>query len=161
MKTNVIIKLQVEGLHHWPGVIEHPELEQVHFLKAVHRHVFHITAKKEVTHDDRDIEIIMLKRNILEYLNKRYWVDSGNTHFFGSMSCEMIANELVKYFALSYCEVLEDGENGAEVIEKVKQIPTEVITKDRKVSTTFSETVPNAPWVTTTTVEGTQLKFTF
>jgi len=26
-KTNVIVRLQVEGLHHWPGVVKHPELE--------------------------------------------------------------------------------------------------------------------------------------
>lgn len=117
MKTNVIVKLQVEGLHHWPGVVEYPQLEQVHFLKALHRHMFHITVKKEVSHDDRDVEIIMLKRNILDYLQKRYWTENANTHFFGSMSCEMIAKELGKFFGLHYCEVLEDGENGAEFIQ--------------------------------------------
>lgn len=117
MKTNIIIKLQFEGLHQWPGVVEHKELEEVHFLASLHRHVFHITAKKEVTHDDRDIEIIKLKRNILEYLHRRYWTENANTHYLGSMSCEMLAKELAKFFGLNYCEVLEDGENGAEFIQ--------------------------------------------
>lgn len=117
MKTNVIVKLQIEGLHHWPGVVEEPKLEQVHFLKSVHRHIFHITAKKEVKHSDRDIEIIVLKRNILNYLQKRYWAQNANTHYFDSMSCEMIATELAMVFGLKSCEVLEDGENGAEFIQ--------------------------------------------
>ena len=117
MKTNVIVKLQFEGLHHWPGVVEHKNLEEVHFLAALHRHIFHVTAKKEVTHDDRDVEIIKLKRNIQEYLHRRYWTESANSHYLGSMSCEMLAKELAKFFGLNYCEVLEDGENGAEFIQ--------------------------------------------
>lgn len=97
--------LEVEGTHCWP---ECP-FEEVKFLKHPHRHLFKIKAIKEVTHDDRQIEIIMLKRKILEHLA----VYRGD---FGHMSCEMIAGQLLHYMNLSFCEVLEDGENGAQVI---------------------------------------------
>lgn len=135
MKTLVIAKLFVEGIHQWEGVLKHPELESVHFLAQPHRHIFHITVKKEVAHNDRDIEIITLKRNILEYLNMRYFTESANCLFFGNMSCEMIANELTTYFGLNVCEVLEDGENGAVILQATSDIPKteyiiEIDTKD-------------------------------
>jgi hypothetical protein len=114
--TNIVIKLQIEGIHSWPGVLDHPGLEKVHFLSAPHRHTFHITAKKKVAHTDRDVEIIMFKRAIHSYLTRRYYAENAECFYFNTMSCEMIAEELTKYFGLNYCEVLEDGENGAEYI---------------------------------------------
>lgn len=106
MKTNIIINLAVEGIHQWN---ECP-FEDVSFLKNPHRHIFHICCKKEVSHLDRDIEIIRFKRKILTFLKDRY------NGFFGPMSCEMIAATLIEKFNLIYCSVLEDGENGAEII---------------------------------------------
>jgi hypothetical protein len=100
----VVIKLQHEGIHNWP---ECP-FDDVAFLRNPHRHIFHITAKKDVRHDDRDVEIIKLKREMLEYLQEAITI---NMH---SMSCEMLARNLGRRFQLSSCEVLEDGENGAE-----------------------------------------------
>ena len=110
MKTNVIISLQMEGLHRWQGC----NIREVIFLINSHRHIFYITCKKAVSHNDRDIEIICTKRDIQKYLLNKYSSD-GITCDFGSMSCEMIAEELVKEFDLSYCSVMEDNENGAEV----------------------------------------------
>lgn len=89
------------------------------FLKSPHRHIFYITAKKEVTHLDRDIEIIQLKRVINSYLKKMYAKPNESVLYFGSKSCEMIAMELLNQFDLCYCSVLEDGENGAEVIKSI------------------------------------------
>lgn len=114
MQTNVIVNLQVDGLHYWKGVTEIPEMKEVDFLQHLHRHMFWICAKMQVNHDDRDVEIIMLKRNILKYLN-RYWNDTRNCYHFGERSCEMIARELLEKFGLEYCSVLEDNENGAEI----------------------------------------------
>jgi|TARA_R110001592_G_scaffold76711_1_gene231316 hypothetical protein len=108
MKTNIIINLQHEALHQWSNC----DLEGVEFLKFPHRHIFHICCKKEVTHDDRDIEIILLKRKINNYLKEMFPVT------FGEMSCEMIAKLILECFQLSYCKVLEDNENGAEVWQK-------------------------------------------
>ena len=104
MTTNVIVRLRFEGLHYWPEADGH-----VAFLSHPHRHEFHATCKKQVAHADREIEIITLKRSILRFLA----TFNGN---FGRMSCEEIAGDLVTKFGLCYCSVLEDGENGAEVV---------------------------------------------
>lgn len=106
MATNIIVNLQFEGIHRWGNC----PFQEVAFLKALHRHMFHITCKKTVQHDDRDIEIIMLKHSIGDYLCSTY--KDGN---LGGKSCEMLARELLEQFNLSYCSVLEDGENGAEI----------------------------------------------
>ena len=63
-RTNVIVKLQVEGLHCWPDAAE--IFPEVGFLSDSHRHIFHIICKKRVDHDDRDVEFIIFKRDILE-----------------------------------------------------------------------------------------------
>lgn len=104
---NIIVTLQHEAVHNWPGVTDHPELPEVQYLQHPHRHMFHILCKKPVSHDDRDVEIINFKHDIKEYL------DSKITAAMGSMSCELLALNLLKQFNLSYCEVMEDGENGA------------------------------------------------
>ena len=111
MKTNVIVTLSVEGLHNWPDARN--VFPEVGFLSDMHRHIFHITMKKEVFHDDRDIEFIMFKRDVQDYLQK-YYREDYRCHFFGPKSCEMIAEELLKQFDCVYASVWEDNENGAE-----------------------------------------------
>lgn len=111
MQTNIVVSTQVEGLHHWPDC----PIQEVQYLNSMHRHMFHIKAKKKVEHDDRDIEIIQFKHDIIQYLDNKYMDYNHRCLMFGAKSCEMIAKELVEEFELSYCEVLEDGENGAEV----------------------------------------------
>lgn len=106
-KTFIIVNLQVEGIHQWK---ECP-FESVSFLKDPHRHIFHIEAQKEVFHDDRDLEFIMLKRKLLYYLKTNY--EDDHCLKFGGMSCEMIARELLEKFQLDSCKVMEDNENGA------------------------------------------------
>ena len=113
MKTNVIVKLELDGMHNWPDARK--VFPEVGFLSDVHRHVFHITAKKHVTHSDRDVEFIMFKRDVQEYLRNKYYRSDYRSHFFGAMSCEMIAKELLEYFECEYVSVFEDDENGAEV----------------------------------------------
>lgn len=109
--TNIIVNLRIEGFHNWPDAFD-----EVDYLRHRHRHMFHICCKKRVTHDDRDIEIIQFRKQINAYLVLKYTSRDTLSCEFGSMSCEMIAAELVEYFNLQYCSVLEDGENGAEVI---------------------------------------------
>lgn len=110
-KSNIIINLQIEGIHCWP---ECP-IEEVSFLRDPHRHIFHIECKKAVSHLDRDVEIIQLKRKILSWLYEMYSKTMAGTHDFGRMSCEEIATKILNEFELNYCKVLEDGENGAEI----------------------------------------------
>lgn len=109
MKKNIIVSLQVQGIHRWLEC----DIPEVLFLRDPHRHIFYITCKKEVNDSNREIEFIMLKNEILSYINETKKI--GNIIQFGNMSCEMIAEHLMDQFDLSYCSVLEDNENGAEV----------------------------------------------
>jgi hypothetical protein len=65
----------------------------------------------EVFHDDRDVEFILLKRELESLYN-------NGTLQLNHMSCEMLANELAVYIKETYprrdirIEVSEDGENG-------------------------------------------------
>lgn len=113
MRTYVIVRLQVDGLHNWPAAREH--FREVDFLSFEHRHVFHIEAKKEVFHDDRDVEFLMFKRDILDYLYDKYYDYERRSHDFGPMSCEMIAKEVMENFECVSVSVFEDNENGAIV----------------------------------------------
>jgi hypothetical protein len=107
----VFCTLQIEGQHNWPGC----PFPEVAYLKDLHRHVFHIKAYKKVTHDDRDVEFIMLKHKIESYFYEEYFDSNIRMMDFENMSCEMIAKELITKFDLLKCEVSEDGENGAIV----------------------------------------------
>ena len=113
MQTNIIVKLQVEGTHNWPtaGDFE-PTMK---YLEYQHRHMFHIDARREVFHDDRDVEFIVFKRMMRDYIEKTYYNPEIDCCDFGSKSCEMLAQEIYKEFELCYCAVYEDNENGAEV----------------------------------------------
>lgn len=106
MRKFVYAKVLFEATHNWPQC----ELEEVSYLKHEHRHVFHITACKEVSHSDRDIEFIMLKHQIEKYLSEKY-----PERKLGHTSCEMLAEDLYKAFGLDSCDVSEDGENGSIV----------------------------------------------
>lgn len=80
-------------------------------LKFPHRHIFHITVEKAVTHSDRDVEIILFKQEVTKYLEQKY----GRPGELGSLSCEMLCEELLNKFECVSVEVLEDNENGAKV----------------------------------------------
>lgn len=108
-KTTIVVQFAVEGIHRWANC----PFEDVGFLRYDHRHSFYITAEKEVSHDDRDIEIILFKRVLQAYLHDKY----GKVCQFKEMSCEMIARELFEAFKLVSCEVLEDNENGAKIVK--------------------------------------------
>ncbi len=114
MKTYVIVRLQMDGTHNFPAARE--LFPEVGFLADLHRHVFHIEAKVEVFHDNRDKEFIMLKRDIEDYMRKKYYRSTERTHVFGAMSCEMIAREILEEFNCKSVQVWEDLENGAEVV---------------------------------------------
>lgn len=111
MEKRIIVKLNIEGLHQWQDC----PIEEVVYLKHIHRHMFYVRLEKKVTHNDRDIEIIELKHNILNYLRLKYYSDDARTHCFKNMSCEMIAEEILETFNADSVEVLEDNENGAIV----------------------------------------------
>ena len=113
MKTSVIVRLAVDGMHNFPAASE--LFPEVGFLSLSHRHMFHIEAKKEVFHDDRDVEFIMFKRDIQDYLKQMYYKPESRIHLFGPMSCEMIAKQILNQFNCTAVSVWEDLENGAIV----------------------------------------------
>lgn len=113
MKTGIIVTLQVEGLHCWPNADK--LMPEVGFLSNIHRHIFHICAKRLVNHDDRDIEIIKFKRLVYDYLMEMYFDANADICNFENRSCEMLAREICEYFGCYYVSVTEDNENGAEV----------------------------------------------
>ena len=103
----IFVQFQKEGLHRYPDAPE-----GVEFLRNIHRHMFHFHVSVAVTHNDRDIEFILFKRE-LEALY------SGGTMEVDFKSCEMLAEDLIGYISKAYpgrnieVEVSEDGENGA------------------------------------------------
>jgi hypothetical protein len=74
--------------------------------------MFHFVVTLGVTHNDRDVEFILFKRE-LEGLF------SAGTMDIDYKSCEMLGEELVEYISGKYpnrkiqVEVSEDNENGA------------------------------------------------
>lgn len=105
----IIIQFQIPALHCWP---EAPQ--EVSFLRSPHRHVFHYKVWLNVNHNNRDLEFILLKGQMREWVKERY---AGNA---GHRSCEQLAEELGEYcFAQGWqplsIEVYEDGENAGGV----------------------------------------------
>jgi hypothetical protein len=114
MKKYIQVKFSLEGFHCWPeAAIVFP---QVSFLSHPHRHLFYFTAVKEVNHNDRDIEIIMFKRELMSYITTIYFNQELNACDFGRRSCEDLAQEILTTFGCHSVTVLEDNENGAILI---------------------------------------------
>ena len=57
----------------------------------------------------------MFKRKVINYLETKYYDATYELCNFKNKSCEMIAQELLERFDLTYCAVYEDNENGAEI----------------------------------------------
>ena len=100
MQTNIIVKLQVEGTHNWPtaGDFE-PTMK---YLEYQHRHMFHIDARREVFHDDRDVEFIVFKRKIKDYLVKKYYNSEIEWLYKKIYMCAKEANDKIFNFKLFY-----------------------------------------------------------
>jgi hypothetical protein len=113
MKTTIIVNLQIEGLHQWKDARE--KLPIVGFLADKHRHTFFIILEKLVSHADRDVELICFKREVVNFINNRYFSEELQCVDFKNSSCEMISQELLEVFELETCVVMEDNEVGAKV----------------------------------------------
>lgn len=107
MKKFIVINTTFEGIHCWP---ECP-IDEVSFLRDPHRHIFHVTVKWPVNHNDRDKEFIVMKRKVDAWL-KVLFPDKQ----MGRKSCEDVCQLIKDEFPdASFISVFEDGENGAEV----------------------------------------------
>lgn len=105
MKIRVFATTSFEGFHHWPDAPE-----EVAFLRVLHRHRFHVRAEVNVTHDDRDVEFILLQRKVAAEIARIQASEDVSC-----WSCERWARELIERLDLDACEVNEDGENGARL----------------------------------------------
>jgi hypothetical protein len=107
MAAEIIVRFAVEGFHQWSDATSRRD-----YLRALHRHLFHVEASVEVTADDREIEF----HDFLDFCRAVF--PGGN---MGGQSCEMMARGLVEKITRHYGQrrvtvaVFEDGEVGARV----------------------------------------------
>lgn len=115
-KTFVEIKTNYEFFHKWENAPE-----EVSFLRNLHRHIFYVTVKMEVFHNDRDIEFFMLKNDINKIIDdlKKTWPET--------ISCEQMAIDIRIILKQKYSfrinrftsiKISEDNENSA-IVEEV------------------------------------------
>ena len=111
-KTFIKVKSQFVGFHRY---VNAPD--EVAFLRNPHRHIFHVTARIEVFHDDRELEFFLVKKEIGKFIDGYTFANKQNLG-----SCEMMAQSFVRQIRSLYglnreicVEVSEDGENSAEV----------------------------------------------
>jgi hypothetical protein len=109
--TYVYCQTRFIGFHCWEDAPP-----QVGYLRAVHRHEFHVKLTVKVDHDNRDVEFITMRKQLDKYLNHPH------PSWQLTISCEMIAQMIEVHMREQYryevasVEVSEDGENGAILI---------------------------------------------
>lgn len=108
IEIRVVAQTRFEGFHSWPDAPE-----EVEFLRNRHRHEFHVRAEKIVSHDNREVEFILLKQEIDATIEEGQEICAAE-HW----SCEQWAKHLLDTLKLDKVEVFEDGENGAVVTRK-------------------------------------------
>lgn len=108
----IVVRGQYEFVHRYADAPE-----EVMYLRNLHRHVFNYEVELEVYHDDRELEFIMVKHSIEDYLANRY------SSWRNETSCEQMAECIGLYLQTQYgferkltVSVFEDNENGAKVI---------------------------------------------
>ena len=89
----------------------------LNYLRSIHRHVFNITARIPVTHDNRDLEIIQTQNRIHHFLSDRFGDENGHM-MLGSMSCEMLAKLIADTFGCTEVTVQEDGQGGGVYVRE-------------------------------------------
>ena len=111
-KTYIIVRGQFEFCHRYANAPQ-----EVAYLRNFHRHMFNYEVELEVFHDDRELEFIMVKHEIEDYLKDR------ETNWLGTTSCEQMADSIGCILRAKYgfdrelsVSVFEDNENGAKVI---------------------------------------------
>lgn len=106
----ILVRTRFEGIHSWPDAPE-----EVSFLRSPHRHEFHVELQITVTHNDRELEFILVKRALDKFISSWDKLESR--------SCEMMAELIIEWVHKTYgltrdvqCSVFEDGENGAVLL---------------------------------------------
>jgi len=114
-QTFIYVTDTTEFFHYYPN----PPVE-VSYLRTLHRHLLHIKVKVEVFSTDREIEFIMLKHKLREYMDKM--------EYKADCSCELFAEMLLCFIQYEYgterdvvITVSEDNENGCELIYRKEE----------------------------------------
>lgn len=107
-KTFIYITTQKEFIHQYKDAPD-----EVYYLRYPHRHLAHIKVKIEVFNNDRELEFIMVKHEIDNYLDLTT---------LSNNSCETIAQNILEFVQNKYgynrdIEIIvsEDNENGCEL----------------------------------------------
>jgi len=108
---SIEVKFEFEGFHKWKAAPE-----EVSFLRDLHRHTFKVTFQSNVQHSDRDLEFILVKRELQGYTKNICELLGENA------SCEVFAEFFLEKFFSNHedvlwakCKVSEDGENAGIV----------------------------------------------
>lgn len=125
-KSSIIVKFDIDGTHRYPAAPS-----EVRFLANEHRHKFMFEVEISVTHDDRELEFILVGKK-LKRLTERLFDIYAVIHedlpeellmkFAGrTFSCEHLAVAIIRIVHSVYgrrkvsVRVFEDGENGVLV----------------------------------------------
>lgn len=118
MTPFVVVKVPVQGLHHWPEPVS-----GVEFLGDQHRHTFTIRVKIYVAHGNRSTEFILFKGAIIKWLDENFVKYHGHMYQFKDLSCEQLSHKLATHlmslgFHVDWVSFSEDEEfeGGVEVI---------------------------------------------
>lgn len=115
-ETNIRVAFERYKTHNFPGAATEEAMESVKYLAQEHGHTFRINVWMTVTHLDRELEFIIVRR-FLEGLFDAYYPNEN----MGHVSCEMIAHMMIagcltKYGTRTYrVTVDEDDNHGADV----------------------------------------------
>lgn len=120
MQTRVFCNTNFEGIHRYSNAPT-----DVEFLTHLHRHMFGVKVEMEVFDDDREVEFILLKRQVNTICRSLHSTPgSSEALTLLELSCEQIAKKIISQLREIYCQdqdrviivtVDEDGENGATV----------------------------------------------
>ena len=68
MTRYIVIKTQFEAIHQWKDC----PIKEVEYLKYPHRHMFHVTMKWRVMHNDREKEFIQMKHTTEKFVRDEF-----------------------------------------------------------------------------------------
>jgi len=113
MRSYIIIRNTFLGVHRWKDA-----LDEVSFLRNDHFHTFRVITTIEVFDNDREIEFIMVKKKLQEFLNNL------KADEIRDLSCESIALIIIEFLQKEYgkdrryiVQVSEDDEIGSGVVD--------------------------------------------
>lgn len=107
-RISIIIRTQFEGIHQY---INAPDT--VSLLRSAHRHLFYVEVEMEVKHDDRELEFLLVKNKLNEYLQTRPFTITASCEQMASMISQFLINQYGERNII--CTVYEDNENGGRV----------------------------------------------